>query len=84
MQKAMTQLLGVFAELEHTIIADRLQSIRERAGRKGGKPKSLSDEQSLEVKRLFKEGASKSKLAIQFGVSRMTIMRVLPKNEDHR
>jgi DNA invertase Pin-like site-specific DNA recombinase len=84
MQKAMTQLLGVFAELEHTIIADRLQSIRERAGRKGGKPKSLSEKQSLEVRRLFEEGVSQSKLAVKFGVSRMMIMRVSPKNEDHR
>lgn len=77
MQKAMTRLLGVFAELEHSIIVDRLQSGRERTGRKGGKPKSLSDDQVTEVKALFATGLSKSKLATQFDVSRMTIMRVL-------
>ncbi len=77
MQKAMTQLLGVFAELEHSIIVDRLQSGRERTGRKGGKPKILSEEMRVEVKRLFDSGLSKSRLATQFGVSRMTIMRSL-------
>ncbi len=77
MQKAMTQLLGVFAELEHSIIVDRLQSGRERTGRKGGKPRSLSDEQVAGVQRLYSEGMSKSKIAIEFGVSRMTIMRCL-------
>jgi DNA invertase Pin-like site-specific DNA recombinase len=42
MQKAMTQLLGVFAELEHSIITDRLQSGRIRTGKLGGKPRILS------------------------------------------
>ena len=77
MQKAMTQLLGVFAELEHSIIVDRLQSGRERTGRKGGKPKILSEDMQVEVKRLFDSGLSKSRLATQFGVSRMTIMRAV-------
>jgi DNA invertase Pin-like site-specific DNA recombinase len=78
MQKAMTQLLGVFAELEHSIIVDRLQSGRERTGRKGGKPKSLNEDQMKDVIRLFNdEGMSKSKLAKEFNVSRMTIMRVI-------
>lgn len=77
MQKAMTQLLGVFAELEHSIIVDRLQSGRERTGRKGGKPKSLSAEQIAEVRKLHGEGLSQSKLSKEFGVSRMTIMRSL-------
>lgn len=77
MQKAMTQLLGVFAELEHSIIVDRLQSGRERTGRKGGKSKALTGAQVEEIGRLFKHGASKSKLAKQFNVSRATIMRAL-------
>lgn len=77
MQKAMTQLLGVFAELEHSIIVDRLQSGRERTGRKGGRTKSLTEGQITEVKELFSDGMSKSKLAAKFGVSRATIMRTV-------
>lgn len=77
MQKAMTQLLGVFAELEHSIIVDRLQSGRERTGRKGGRTPILSDEQKREVIARFKRGESKNKLSKDFGVSRATIMRVV-------
>jgi len=77
MQKAMTQLLGVFAELEHSIIVDRLQSGRERTGRKGGRKKLLSPDQEKKVKKLFSTGSSKSKLSQEFGVSRATIMRVV-------
>lgn len=77
MQKAMTQLLGVFAELEHSIIVDRLQSGRERTGRKGGQPKKLTAAQEADIRKLHAEGLSKSKLATQYGVSRMTIMRTV-------
>lgn len=77
MQKAMTQLLGVFAELEHSIIVDRLQSGRERTGRKGGRKRVLSPEQEKKVKKSFSNGASKSTLSQEFGVSRATIMRLV-------
>jgi DNA invertase Pin-like site-specific DNA recombinase len=77
MQKAMTQLLGVFAELEHSIIVDRLQSGRERTGKLGGRKKLLSDGQQNQVVKLFKNGMSKSQLAKENGVSRATIMRVV-------
>jgi len=77
MQKAMTQLLGVFAELEHSIIVDRLQSGRERTGRKGGRTPILNEEKKKEVITLFRAGASKNKLSKDFGVSRATIMRVV-------
>jgi DNA invertase Pin-like site-specific DNA recombinase len=77
MQKAMTQLLGVFAELEHSIIVDRLQSGRERTGRKGGRSKALNPEQEEEVREKFRSGTSKNKLSQQYKVSRATIMRTV-------
>lgn len=79
MRKAMTQLLGVFAELEHSIIVDRLQSGRERTGKKGGRKPTLSDEQKSKAKRLYDggDGESISEIARQMNVSRMTIMRVV-------
>jgi DNA invertase Pin-like site-specific DNA recombinase len=77
MQKAMTQLLGVFAELEHSIIVDRLQSGRERTGKLGGRKTLLSAEQQNQVVKSFKNGVSKSQLAKENGVSRATIMRVV-------
>jgi DNA invertase Pin-like site-specific DNA recombinase len=77
MQKAMTQLLGVFAELEHSIIVDRLQTGRERTGRLGGRRPLLSDSQKTDIRKQFMASTSKSKLAKDFGVSRATIMRVV-------
>jgi DNA invertase Pin-like site-specific DNA recombinase len=77
MQRAMTQLLGVFAELEHSIIVDRLQSGRERTGRKGGRHKALCDVQCQSVLKLFKSGSSISELSRKYGVARATIHRVI-------
>ncbi|EIA1494023.1 recombinase family protein [Vibrio parahaemolyticus] len=77
MRKAMTQLLGVFAELEHSIIVDRLQSGRERTGKKGGRRPLLSDDQKkLAVSRL-NSGDSISQIAKDMDVSRATVMRVV-------
>ncbi|PMT62626.1 recombinase family protein [Vibrio parahaemolyticus] len=77
MRKAMTQLLGVFAELEHSIIVDRLQSGRERTGKKGGRRPLLSDDQKkLAVSRL-NSGDSISEIAKDMDVSRATVMRVV-------
>lgn len=77
MQNAMTQLLGVFAELEHSIIVDRLQSGRERTGRRGGRPKLLTGKEAKEVMKRHAAGESKSKLSKDFNVSRATIMRIV-------
>ena len=79
MQKAMTQLLGVFAELEHSIIVDRLQSGRERTGKKGGRPSKLTPEQHQQIKAKFAKGESKSSLSQAYGVSRATIINILTK-----
>jgi len=76
MQRAMTQLLGVFAELEHSIIVDRLQSGRERTGRLGGRKYKLSPSQKKEIKKSLAAGQSKSSLAREYGVSRSTILNI--------
>jgi len=49
----------------------------ERTGRKGGKTKSLDEGQIVKLSKLFKEGMSKSKLALGYNVSRVTIMRTV-------
>lgn len=77
MQRAMTQLLGVFAELEHSIIVDRLQSGRERTGKKGGRKSALCDAQRSDIKKRFAYGSSISALAREYGTSRATIHRVI-------
>lgn len=79
MQKAMTQLLGVFAELEHSIIVDRLQSGRERTGKLGGRPSKLDYQQQKQLISDFMSGKSKSSLATRYGVSRSTVLNIVGK-----
>lgn len=76
MQRAMTQLLGVFAELEHSIIVDRLQSGRERTGNKGGRKSAINEVQREEIKQKIANGSSISAVAREFNTSRATIHRV--------
>ncbi|MDW2322042.1 recombinase family protein [Vibrio sp. 1159] len=76
MQRAMTQLLGVFAELEHSIIVDRLQSGRERTGNKGGRKSAISEAQRKEIKQKLSDGSSISALAREYCTSRTTIYRI--------
>ncbi|MCG7584922.1 recombinase family protein [Photobacterium sp. OFAV2-7] len=76
MGKAMMQLMGMFAELEHSIIVDRLQTGRYRTGRLGGRKRKLSPEQELEVAEKLAAGQSVYSIAKEYKVSRMTIMRV--------
>lgn len=77
MRKAMTQLLGVFAELEHSIIVDRLQSGRERTGRKGGRKELFTADQKRDMKEKFQQGASISSLARDYETSRATIGKIV-------
>lgn len=77
MQRAMTQLLGVFAELEHSIIVDRLQSGRERTGNKGGRKSVLTIPQRAEVRAKIAEGAPISSVARDYKTSRTTVYRLL-------
>ncbi|MGO2341862.1 MULTISPECIES: recombinase family protein [Vibrio] len=79
MQKAMTQLLGVFAELEHSIIVDRLQDGRKRTGKLGGRPSKLTLEQRQEIQSKHDGGISQSALAREYAVSRATIINLVKK-----
>lgn len=76
MAKAFAQLLGVFAELEHSIITDRLQSGRKRTGKLGGRIPKLTLEQRKQVKMRLRNGESKLKLSKEFSVSRATILNI--------
>ena len=76
MNKAMVQLLGVFAELEHSIIVDRLQTGRKLKGKLGGRKPKLTQEQQAEIRSRLKKGESKLKLSKEFDVSRATILNV--------
>lgn len=75
MARAFTQLLGVFAELEHGMITDRLQSGRKRTGKLGGRKAKLSLEQQSVIKQRLEAGESQVSLSKEYEVSRVTIAR---------
>jgi DNA invertase Pin-like site-specific DNA recombinase len=75
MAKAFMQLLGVFAELEHSFIVDRLQSGRKATGKLGGRPAKLSKVDKDHIKDRVTAGDSKSMLSREYDVSRQTIQR---------
>ena len=74
---AMLQLLGVFAEMERTFIVERTQAGRQASGKLGGRPPKLDDVARKSVKAKFAAGASKNALSQEFGVSRLTIKRIV-------
>jgi DNA invertase Pin-like site-specific DNA recombinase len=79
--KAMTSLLGVFAELERDLIIQRTSEGRAKAkanGKHMGRPKTISDKDRKRIRQLV---SSKSKsmnlLSKEYGVSRTTIKRIV-------
>lgn len=80
--KAMFQMCGVFAEFERSIISERVRSGLSRAraaGKKLGKPFSISDDVRAEVRAWLAQGKTLREVAALTGVSHATVGRI--KNE---
>jgi DNA invertase Pin-like site-specific DNA recombinase len=80
--KAQSSLIGTFAQLERDLIVSRTGEGRERAMQKGvnfGRKPKLNPKQIKEINKLraIGKGLSINKRSQKFGVSRMTISRVL-------
>ena len=72
--RAMLQLILVFAELERTIIADRMREGREKSGNVGGRPKlAKSKITAIENALIAGDFRTKAELARRFDVSRSTV-----------
>ena len=77
--KLTMNVINAVAEFERDLLIERTQAGLERAkaaGRKLGRPESLSPEQRQDVARRLDQGATISALAREFKTSRQTIMRV--------
>ena len=77
--KLTMNVINAVAELERDLLIERTQAGLARAkaaGRKLGRPESLSPEQRQDVARRLDQGATISALARAFKTSRQTIMRV--------
>ncbi|NVK31859.1 MAG: helix-turn-helix domain-containing protein [Gammaproteobacteria bacterium] len=60
-------------------MVERTQAGREATGRKGGRPHKLSEETRATILKLYDngKGLSKNKLSQKYGVSRLTIKRIV-------
>ena len=77
--KMTMQVIAAVAEFERDLLIERTQAGLERArqaGKRFGRPPSLSEEQQAEVNARLTAGESVSALARAFKTSRQTIMRV--------
>ena len=77
--KLTMSVINAVAEFERDLLIERTQAGLERAkaaGRKLGRPASLSPEQRQDVARRLDQGVTISTLAREFKTSRQTIMRV--------
>jgi putative DNA-invertase from lambdoid prophage Rac len=79
--QAMAGMLAVFAQYERDILRDRVKAGIAEA-RKNGKPhgrpatvQNLADE----VNRLFRQGTSKSQIAIRLGIGRTSVRRIIQR-----
>ena len=75
----MIGLLSVFAEFERDMIRERVKAgiAQARAeGKKHGRPQTAATKK-VEVKRLYKEGWNKSRIARELGISRGSVIALL-------
>ena len=78
--RMMLAMLGAVAEFERELIRERTRTglVAARAvGRVGGRPPALKREQKALARRLLAEGQGQKAVALQLGVSRSTIQRLV-------
>ena len=76
--KAMFQMLGVFAEFEHSIIQERVRAGLQRAKREGkrlGRP-PIADKLAERIRAALAGGMSVRKTAAKFDVNPSTVQRI--------
>jgi DNA invertase Pin-like site-specific DNA recombinase len=82
--RAMWQMIGVLAELERSLIAERtragVKAARSRGVKFGRKP-SLSTEQVKHARKLLADGETTRRVASLFKVGRVTLYRALLKDK---
>lgn len=80
MNKLMLQMMGAFSEFERNLIRERQRegiALAKKQGKKLGRPSKLTDTDKEEIKSKIEEGASKNSIAVEYGISRPTIYRLL-------
>ena len=79
--RAMAGMLAVFAEFEREILSERVRAGLAEARLKGqrlGRPTTAA-RKSADVRKLFRQGISKSEIARQLDIGRTSVRRILTK-----
>jgi putative DNA-invertase from lambdoid prophage Rac len=77
--RAMAGLLAVFAQFEREIMRERVRAGLDQARQQGkrlGRPPSVVH-QAAQVRKLFRQGISKSEIARRLGIGRTSVRRLL-------
>lgn len=85
--QAMVSLIGTFAELERNLIVSRTTEGRDAAKKKGvkfGRKPSMTDDEQRQALARLKAGQSVRATAIEFGITRQTLYRVIEKHESRQ
>lgn len=75
--RAFLQMLGVFAEFETNLRAERQAAGIAASKKRFGRPPAFTEKQKLEVLAKIESGKSHSELAREYGVSRASIYRAV-------
>jgi DNA invertase Pin-like site-specific DNA recombinase len=77
--RAMAGMLSVFAAFEHDILRDRVRAGLDHARQSGtrlGRPATVAMK-AAEVRKLFRQGISKSEISRRFNIGRTSVRRIL-------
>jgi DNA invertase Pin-like site-specific DNA recombinase len=85
MSKLLLSVMGAFAEFERSLIHERQLEGIELAKRRGvyrGRERSLDPDAQMQLRLRASLGESKSRLAVEYGISRQSVYRYLRAAED--
>jgi DNA invertase Pin-like site-specific DNA recombinase len=78
MSKLMLQMIGIFAEFERSLIRERQRegiAAAQKAGKRFGRKKALSDDQVADIRLKLACGEAKSLVAAEYDISYDTLFR---------
>ena len=81
--RAMAGMLSVFAAFEHDIMRDRVRAGLDHARQSGtrlGRPATAAIK-AVEVRKLFRQGISKSEISRRLDIGRTSVRRILAQNK---
>ena len=76
----MLQMMGAFAEFERSLIRERQREgivAAQKAGKRFGRKKALSDDQIADIRERVSMGQQKSLIAAEYCISRTTLYAAL-------